>query len=225
MRMLRILLTLAALLALALPATALASGDEVIRDCAQDGDIDGDYSQKELKEAEENLPSDLDEYTDCREAIRGEMGGGPGNGSGGGGSGGDRVASDPSLVTDSGAVATTQEDIEALDELTGSGSGSGDGDAPPVDIGGTAVTPGEGAGAKLLGAANAANGIPTSLLSALIVLVLAAAASAFLLLRRRMPPALATRLGALRERLPSLRPDRPIFANRKRVPLPRFLRR
>lgn len=191
MRILRTLILALALCALALPATAGASGDEVIRDCADDGVIDGDYSDRELREAERDLPSDIDEYTDCREAIRAELGS---DGSGGA-PGGGRNSTDPALVTESGAVAGSREDREALDELTGSRGG----DRPSVDVGGTQVTPGESG--KLLGAAQASNDLPGSLLSALILLVLCAAAGTALMIRRRgMPelPALVNRVSPRR---------------------------
>lgn len=180
MRTLRTLILALALCALVLPATAGASGDEVIRDCADDGVIDGDYSDRELREAERDLPSDIDEYTDCREAIRAELGS---DGSGGA-PGGGRNSTDPALVTESGAVAGSREDREALDELTGPRGG----DRPSVDVGGTPVTPGESG--KLLGAAQASNDLPGSLLSALILLVLCAAAGTALMIRRRGMPAL-----------------------------------
>ena len=186
MRLLRTLIAALCLAALALPATALASGDDVIRDCADDGVIDGDYSDRELREAERDLPSDIDEYTDCREAIRGELGSDGSGGTPGGG----RNSTDPDLVTESGAVAGSREDREALDDLT-----RGDrGDRPSIDVGGTQVSPGETAGGKLLGAAQASNELPGSLLSALVLLVLATAAGTFLLIRRRGLPALPAAL-------------------------------
>ena len=42
----------------------------MIRDCSEDGVLNGKYSQSELDGALEQLPSDLDEYTDCRAVIR-----------------------------------------------------------------------------------------------------------------------------------------------------------
>jgi hypothetical protein len=67
-------IALAALLALLLMAVlatpALASPTSVIRDCSEDGVLNGHYSQSELGGALEQLPSDLDEYTDCRAVIR-----------------------------------------------------------------------------------------------------------------------------------------------------------
>jgi len=68
---------LAALVALMLAVLAAAapragaSATDVIRDCSEDGVLDGKYSQSEIKKALQQLPSDLDEYTDCRSVIRG----------------------------------------------------------------------------------------------------------------------------------------------------------
>ncbi|MEX2195818.1 MAG: hypothetical protein WD844_11080 [Thermoleophilaceae bacterium] len=211
MRILRTLLIALALLAPALvPTGAMASGADVIDDCADDGVIDGRYTDDELREAERELPSDVDEYTDCREAIRGELGGGREGRSGGSGGGG---ASDPSLVTDSGAVAGSRDDIEALDDLTGGGGGSGGdrGEAPSIDIGGREVSP--GAGGKLLGLANSSNELPLSMLSALVLLALMAIGGTVLLVRRRgLPAPVAARL----ERLPSI--SAPAFLRRVRLP-------
>ena len=49
---------------------AQASGDDVIRDCAEDGDLDQDYSDEELEDAKQNMPSDIDQYSDCRDVIQ-----------------------------------------------------------------------------------------------------------------------------------------------------------
>ena len=87
---------------LALPAFAQASGQDVIRDCYDDGHIDGNYSQDEYEDAQNNIPSDVDQYSDCRDVIaQGQAGGGKkssrgnsgsdgssGGGSNSGGSGG-----------------------------------------------------------------------------------------------------------------------------------------
>ncbi|MCW3012255.1 MAG: hypothetical protein JWO90_2659, partial [Solirubrobacterales bacterium] len=63
------LAVLTTLAALATPSAALADSSDVIRDC-QDGKIDGTYSQKEFSSALRNIPTDVDEYTDCRDVIR-----------------------------------------------------------------------------------------------------------------------------------------------------------
>src|SRR3954469_11624769 len=93
-RLMRRLLPLLIALLLLPTAAALASGGKVIRDCTDDGRLQGHYSQKDLRDALSSMPSDIDEYTDCRDVIRraafggaGSSGGGKG-GSGGGGGGG-----------------------------------------------------------------------------------------------------------------------------------------
>jgi len=54
---------------LATPETAEASPQGVIVDCAKDGKLDHHYSLSDLKQAEKDLPSDVDEYTNCRDVI------------------------------------------------------------------------------------------------------------------------------------------------------------
>lgn len=62
--------------ALALPAAAQADPDAVVRDCAADGSVDGDYSDADKRAALERIPADLDEYSDCRSLIGASIGGG-----------------------------------------------------------------------------------------------------------------------------------------------------
>src|SRR4051794_11080741 len=54
---------------LATPETADASPQGVIVDCAKDGKLDHHYTLGDLKKAEKQLPSDVDEYTNCRDVI------------------------------------------------------------------------------------------------------------------------------------------------------------
>ncbi|MEZ5120415.1 MAG: hypothetical protein R2736_02365 [Solirubrobacterales bacterium] len=76
------------LLVLLSAAAAHASQIKLIRDC-QDGSLSGHYSQKELRTALANLPSDVDEYTNCRDVIRAaQLSGVSGSTPGGGGTGG-----------------------------------------------------------------------------------------------------------------------------------------
>jgi hypothetical protein len=169
---LRTILALVAVLALG-AAAALASGSDVIRDCAQDGQINKHYSQAELRDAEQNLPSDIDEYTDCRAAIRAAMGGG--NGATGGRSG---------IVTPSGAVAGSQADIDALQKIA---SQAEKGKRSPVQVGGRDVVPGSGGLGGLLGGLQGANGMPGSLVAAIAALVLLAVVTAYLAAREKVP--------------------------------------
>jgi hypothetical protein len=176
----------AALIALAVPAAVQASGFDVIRDCADDSDLDRKYSNSELRQARDNLPSDLDEYSDCREVINsaitgGGGGGGSDGGSGGGGAGGGSGGSGPK------AEAARARDEAALDALT-NGRGK-----PALNVAGTQVEPGDNG---LFDLASAANGLPLPLLLALIAVLLGAAAAGLVALSRRFP--------GLAERIPLL---------------------
>ena len=67
---------------------------EILRDC-QDGSLSGTYTPAEIRDARDNIPADIDQYSDCRDVLsraliaRTSGGGGSGGGSpsGGGGSG------------------------------------------------------------------------------------------------------------------------------------------
>jgi hypothetical protein len=190
---LRHLVLIGALAVLALPAPASASADQVIRDCARDGRLDQKYSNSELRRARNNLPADLDEYSDCRDVIAAAIKGGSDKGIGAGSPG--IGATDP--AGEAAARATDQGDLAAIT--------SGKGPKPSVDVGGTSLAP-DSSGFFDVG--GAANEVPFPLLVALILLSLFA---------------LASGLGALRERVPALA-AMPFLS---KIPTPRvpFLRR
>lgn len=146
----------------------------MIRDCARDGRLDQKYSNSELRRARNNLPADLDEYSDCRDVIAAAIKGGSDKGIGRGSPG--VGATDP--VGEAAAQTQDQGDLAAIT--------SGKGPAPSVDVGGTNLKP-DSSGFFNLG--GAANQVPLPLLLALILLSLFA---------------LASGLGALRERVPAL---------------------
>lgn len=209
------LLLLGLSLAAVAPASAAADSREVIRDCFEDGKLDGDYTRKELREAEEALPADLDEYSTCRDAIdsaqaqfrklREQQDGGPG----GGGPGGP--------VDPAAAAANAAGDRAALNAATKAAESSNS--APEVSIGGRKLKPG---GGGLYNAAGAANDLPLPLIAALAALALLTAAALAFLSVRRLPAGLLRRLPAgLRGRIhaPGAGAPQP-----RRVAL-RFLRR
>lgn len=57
-----------ALLLNAAPATA--AGEEVIADCNANNGLTGNYTPAQLNSALQSLPTDVDEYSDCRAIIR-----------------------------------------------------------------------------------------------------------------------------------------------------------
>ncbi len=169
---------------------AMASPEQVIRDCAQDGKLDHHYSLSDLKKAEKKLPTDVDEYTNCRDVInraeeQGSGGhsngssngplGGPGGSSGSGGGGGNSSVS-PS-------------DVNALNHAKSSGK------APSLSLHGEKVVPGTGGVFKTAGAANS---VPMPVLLALIAVGLLTATGGVVALRRRFPEVFGAALRLLR---------------------------
>jgi hypothetical protein len=167
-----------ALVALAAPAIAGASPSQVIKDCAEDGALNGKYSNAELRKARKNLPTDIDEYSDCREIIAGAIKSGSDKG-GGRGSPGQGVGG--AGVADPGEMAARGEDQADLAAITGAAR---NGEPPSVNVGGEEVTPGTNG---LFDLASASNEVPTPLLLALIGLGLLALAAGFVALRGRVP--------------------------------------
>jgi hypothetical protein len=170
----RRLLTTAVLGCLLLPAAAWGSGTAVIKDCTDDGVIQGHYSQQDYKNALNNLPTDVDEYTDCRDVIKRAQLGGTGSGSGGpgapgGGTGGGPTGGDPL------SSATPSERAAVAAAQAGGGAG-------PVRIGGKLLQPG-----KLgFGGLGSPTSLPTSLIAVLVAIGIAAAAAAATYVRNRV---------------------------------------
>jgi len=50
-------------------AANAASTTQILRDCADDGVLQGNYTPAELRKARQNIPTDTDQYTDCRDVI------------------------------------------------------------------------------------------------------------------------------------------------------------
>jgi hypothetical protein len=196
----RVAYILVLLVALAAPAVAHASADAAIRDCAADGDLDGHYSNSDLEQAESSLPSDLDEYSDCRAVIAGAK-------TGGSDQGGGRSAS-PGGTHPTPAAETAEKNAQVNDKAV-LHTLAKKGQKPHLEIGGKTVEPGR---SGLFDLSSASNGLPLPLLLALIAVGILSAAGALLALRRRVP-ALA--------RIPLPQVPR---IDRSRVPFPRFRR-
>lgn len=166
----RVAYILILLFCFALPAVAQASPGAVIQDCAEDGDLDGRYSNSDLEQAQNQLPSDLDEYSDCREVIAGAVTSG---------SDGGRGRDNP--VPTAAAAAKAERKARRADRAALPKSSKG---KPKLEIGGTTVEPGSNG---LFNLSSAENGLPLPLLLALIACALLAVGGALLALRRRIP--------------------------------------
>ena len=158
------------LLAGVLAPAALGSAQSVIRDCSEDGTLNGNYSQGDLTNALEQLPSDLDEYTDCRAVIRSAQLGSAGAKH--------RKARAAGIVgkVNTGAPPSTDEE-RRIAEAVGSGGS--------VKIGGTGVRP--GVSGQPFKAAGLGTDLPTMLLLVVIGLGAGMLAAGGLAIHRHRP--------------------------------------
>ena len=63
------LLTLSGLiLLLAAPTASAGVREKILREC-QEGRITGDYTPGQLRDARKHIPTDIDEYSDCRDVL------------------------------------------------------------------------------------------------------------------------------------------------------------
>jgi hypothetical protein len=167
----------AVLLVAASPALA-GTREQILQQC-QDGRLTGNFTVKEIRDARNHIPTDIDQYSDCRDvlsrALAGTAGGGTPGGSaggpgGGGGSGGGGTLT-PSTPADQKALADA----------------ASNGDAP-VQVNGEKLIP----GAAGFASQAARNPLPAGLIALLVLLALAAAAGAAPVLRRVRPGDLTT---------------------------------
>jgi len=191
-------MALLAALLLVVPSAAHADPTEIIRDCADDGALQGDYTAAELRNARNNLPTDIDEYSDCRDVLARALASktansGNGGGNGGGGNGGSQSQGGSIGGGDSGTTPQTTSPDEpsssvAVDPGVETGPTtdeewkalwSAQSRADRVAVNGRDVSP-------LLTADVGRNGLPATLVVALALLAAAVLTALLLpLLRRR----------------------------------------
>jgi hypothetical protein len=185
-RLIPVLLSATVLLTIA-PA---ASAQSIFADCT-DGRLDGQYSPSEIRKARQNIPTDVDEYTDCRDVLTSALdgsldhhrGGGKGDGngaSGGAATGGGGTSGSSGGGTSGGSggaeilTPATPEEHDALQRARDS--------AAPVAVGSEAVVP----NAAGLSPDAVRQDIPTPLLVVLILLAILSAAAAAKAMRTRV---------------------------------------
>jgi hypothetical protein len=141
---------------------------DVIRDCSEDGTLEKRYSHSELSGALGTLPSDLDEYTDCRGVIRrAQLSGVLGKGRNG---------------VLGGVDSSAQPSRHEQKEITEASSSS-----PAVEVGKGTVRPGH-AGGPIAGAALGTD-LPTGMLATLVGMAAATLWAAGYAVQRRWPAA------------------------------------
>jgi hypothetical protein len=187
------------LLLLALPAMAQASSFDVVKDCQDNSHLDRKHSRKDLQNAQANLPTDVDEYGNCRELIAAALNAGVDKGKGRGGGGGHAGGSAAAAAKQSKHEAAAKAgDAAALDKQKGH--------KPRVSVGGKTVEPGDNG---LFNLASANNGMPLPLLLGIIAAGLLAILGGLAVLKRRAPE-FASRIPLLsRISLPRVRFPRP----------------
>ncbi len=177
----------------AAPASA-ATRNQILRDCALDGKLDGTYTAAELRDARRTLPTDSDEYSDCADQLRdaelravaASRGGGGDGPAPGGGTGAAPGAIDPgTAIRSTGPVVSTgsrpgpevfpnDEEAKRLDTIRGTERG-------PVRVDGADVQPRIGTVRS-----GALTDPPAALIAALAVVGLGLLGFAAQALRRRV---------------------------------------
>jgi hypothetical protein len=178
------LLTLSALfLLLAAPVASAGTREKILREC-QEGRITGNYTPAQLRDARKNIPTDIDEYSDCRDVLGRASLSGRSGGSGGGGGGDDTPGASTSSANNSatsggdGKIGITEpadkREAKALQNAL---------ERPPTTaVDGDRIVP----GASGFAADAARHGLPTTLLIVLILLGACALAAAAPAVRRRV---------------------------------------
>ena len=161
------------LLAALAPHTASAGvREQILREC-QDGRITGHYTPKQLRDARNHIPSDVDEYSDCRDVLAQATLASHG---GGGGTGG-RASKAPGGVQ----PTTGRAPLTASDPVESQTLNDARRKSEAVTVGDQSLIPGA-AGFN----AAARRELPTPVLVVLILLGLCASAATFASVRRRV---------------------------------------
>jgi hypothetical protein len=171
----------------AAPHTALAAGNyhDAIRDCNDDGVLQGRYTVRTLRQARHHLPSSLREYSDCEDVLARAIAAATKPGSGGTGGGNQAPAlGNPALTTGSGAIASNAGEKAALENQAKKSTN----DVAPtgISVGGHTLKPGT-AGLSTNAVRASPNDLPTSLIAALIALAVVGLLAGWQLWRHGWP--------------------------------------
>jgi hypothetical protein len=173
----RLLLVMVLTLLVAAPAAMAGTRADIIADCFDDGKLDGNYTASQIRDARNNLPADVDQYSDCRDVLARALGGSGSRDIGGAGGGGGGALGGGGGASGAPLTPSGPEEQRALDEAAATGQ-------KPVQVGDSTVVP----GAAGFAADAARNELPGSLLAVLILLALTALAAAAPHTRRSVIP-------------------------------------
>src|SRR3954449_9054025 len=154
--------------AVAPQAAQAANYHDAIRDCNDDGVLQGRYTVHTLRQARNHLPNSLREYSDCEDVLARAIAAAAKPGSGGTGGGNPTPAlGNPALTTGSGAIASNAGEKSNLENQAKESTN----DVAPtgIAVGGHSLKPGT-AGLSTDAVRASPNDLPTPLVGALIAL-------------------------------------------------------
>ena len=194
-----IFLALLAALLFAPAARAATDPIEIQRDCADDGLLQGSYTTTELRNARNKLPTDADEYSDCRDvlsrAIAAKASSSHAGGGGGNSNGATQTSTTPTPDRTAQPHAAATPDAADSDSTVATDPGVETGPVTPQDwdaVGAGMSEGGHTAAVKgrdvssMLAAKVGRNGLPVTLLIALALLGGVGLVALLLPLRRRV---------------------------------------
>jgi hypothetical protein len=179
-----ILVAALAVLGASAPVASAADYHDAIRDCNDDGVLQGQYSRSTLRQARNHLPASLREYSDCADVLARAIAAAGKNGGRGGGDPAPALG-DPNLTTGSGAIASNPDQLSTLKEKAKKSTD----DRAPHDVAvgdGATVTPGT-AGLSNKSLRASPNELPQALLFALVALAAMGLLAALTVMRQRWP--------------------------------------
>jgi hypothetical protein len=163
-------------LLVAAPAAVAGTRADIVEDCFDDGKLDGNYTASQIRDARNNLPADVDQYSDCRDVLARALGGSGSRDIGGAGGGGGGALGGGSGGGSADLKPSGPDEQQALDGARAQAD-------KPVQVGDGTIVP----GAAGFGPDAARNDLPTSLLVVLILLGLAALAAVLSHTRKAVP--------------------------------------
>ena len=166
--------------ALLTPAGASADYQRLLLDaCGNDGTVNGNYTQSEYRDALANIPTDADQYSDCRAILTAAQlsAASGGSGSGGGASDGAASSGGSAVTQQSTTSQPSKSETNSVDAAVSDAVKNGGG---PVVIGAATVNP------DALGASRSISSLPTALIVALALIGSAAIAAILLLIIPRV---------------------------------------
>jgi hypothetical protein len=187
------------------PAARATPPDEIARDCNDDSVLQGNYSLADLRKARSELPTDADEYSDCRDVLSraiakkvaasktptpaptptASVDSTPDSSGSGGSSGGNGTSPDPTPTSEQEqdaavlAAPSSPQDQQAVGAAEASGE-------KQIKAELVARSPDQ----ERLVASVGRNGLPTTMIAVLVLIVATLVAALLPLIRRRrdLPP-------------------------------------